>query len=139
MYLAKKESLRLLQNAFLSAILVTCGQFSAKAQDAEDDEVYTVVEQMPEYQGGFNEFEKFLASELKYPAEAKQKQIQGVVFVHFIIEKDGTISDLRIIRSIEPSLDEEAMRIMRQSKWKAGKQNGKYVRVMTILPIRFNL
>ena len=101
-------------------------------------DVYSVVEEMPEYPGGMNELAKYLSENIKYPEEAKEIGIGGRVFISFIVEKDGSVNEVSVIRSVDPLVDNEAVRVVKtMPKWKPGKQNGKIVRVSYILPINF--
>mgnify|MGYP001042072677 CR=1 FL=1 len=105
-----------------------------------DKRVFTVVEQMPQFPGGNSEMSKFIYSNLKYPKEHQETAIQGRVFLRFIVEKDGSISNIKIERSIDSILDAEAIRVVESMpKWKPGKQNGEPVRVYYLLPIAFRL
>jgi TonB family protein len=101
---------------------------------------FMLVEKMPEYPGGENELYRYLATNIQYPAEAKKKGIQGRVFVTFIIEQDGRVTDVRILRGIGGGCDEEALRVVRaMPRWRPGVQKGKPVRVQYNLPISFKL
>jgi len=98
------------------------------------------VEKMPEPVGGFEAMYKFLQNNLIYPAEAKEKKIEGKVFVEFIIEKDGSVTHVKILKSVDPELDEEAVRIVKMMpKWIPGEQMGKPIRTCYQIPIRFTL
>jgi len=102
--------------------------------------VFTVVEEMPVYQGGVNELYKFLGNNIKYPQQAKDEQIQGRVFVSFVIEEDGKITNVKVLRGIGGGCDEEAIRVVSMMpNWTPGKQRGKNVRVAYNLPIKFTL
>lgn len=102
--------------------------------------VFTIVELMPGYVGGEEAMYKYLADNIKYPQVAKETNIQGNVFVKFVVEKDGSISDVRILKDIGGGCGEEALRVVKaMPKWNAGKQNGVPVRVEFNLPIRFTL
>ncbi|MBS4057114.1 MAG: M56 family metallopeptidase [Bacteroidales bacterium] len=104
------------------------------------DEVFTVVEQMPEYNGGMEAMMKFIASNITYPETAKRDTIQGKVFVQFVIETDGSVSNVKVLRGIGGGCDEEAIRVVESMpKWTPGRQRGKAVRVSFNLPIRFAL
>jgi len=106
----------------------------------KDNRVFTEVEQVPSFPGGLNKFYKFLQQNIKYPAEARQKKIQGKVFITFIIEKDGSFSNLRILRDPGYGCGAEALRVMKLSpKWNPGIQNGHKVRVQYTMPINFTL
>ena len=102
--------------------------------------VYDIVEQMPSFPGGPAELMKWLSSHVQYPAIAIESCIQGTVIVAFIVEPDGSVSNVEIVRSVDTDLDQEALRVVRQMpKWKAGKQDGSTVRVKFHLPIKFML
>jgi periplasmic protein TonB len=103
-------------------------------------EPFTVVEEMPGFPGGDAEMYKFITTTIKYPEEAKELGIQGKVFVNFVVEPDGSISDVRLIRGIGGGCDEEAIRVIKaMPKWIPGKQRGVPVRVYFNLPIKFTL
>ena len=107
---------------------------------AADGEVFQVVEEMPEFPGGMAECMKFLGKNIKYPAEAIEKGIQGRVIVQMVIEKDGTLTNAKIARGVDPLLDQEALRVVNLSpKWIPGKQRGEAVRVKYTLPVMFKL
>ena len=104
------------------------------------DEVYTIVEQMPEFPGGEAELLGFISRNIHYPEEAKKDGIQGRVFIGFVIEEDGSVSNVRNLRGVDSELDAEAMRVVESMpKWKPGMQRGQAVRVSYILPIVFKL
>ena len=99
-----------------------------------------VVEHMPEFPGGMKEFMNFLNSNIKYPETAIKKSIQGRVIVQFIVEKDGTPTEFKILRSVDSDLDKEALRVLnKMPKWKPGIQRGKAVRVKYTVPVTFKL
>ena len=104
------------------------------------EEVFMVVEEMPEFPGGTLALRQYLADALKYPVIAQQNGIQGKVYVNFVINKDGSVSDARIARGVDPSLDAEALRVVSLlPKWTPGKQRGVPVRVSYTVPINFQL
>ena len=106
----------------------------------EDNSLFKIVECMPEFPGGMKGCLDFIQTEMCYPEEAKKAGIQGRVILQFIIEKDGTAAQPRIVRSVHPLLDKEALRIIRQMpKWTPGKQDGKPQRVLYTIPISFRL
>ncbi len=101
-----------------------------------DDKVYKVCEQMPTYEGGDAALMKYIGENLKYPEEAKERGLQGRVVVSFIIEKDGSLTDVKVLRSVDRALDAEALRVVKgMPKWIPGRQNGQCVRVRYLLPI----
>lgn len=112
-----------------------------KQQSSQQDKVvFEVVEEMPIYPGGQNELMKYLAENIKYPATAVEKNIEGRVIVQFVVESDGHISNAKVARSIDPSLDAEAVRVINaMNKWTPGKQKGKNVAVRYALPIMFRI
>ena len=108
--------------------------------DSDEHEVYMLVDEMPEFPGGDKSLVQFIADNTKYPAEAKEKGIKGRVFVNFIVEPDGSISDIKVLRGIGGGCDEEAVRVVESMpKWKPGMQNGEAVRVSYNVPVNFKL
>ena len=106
----------------------------------EENKVFDVVEQMPSYPGGNGALMQYLSSHIKYPVIAEENGIQGRVICTFVVERDGSITDVRIAKSVYPSLDKEAMRVVSSMpKWIPGKQNGSAVRVKYTLPVTFRL
>jgi periplasmic protein TonB len=106
----------------------------------DDNQIFTVVEQQPQFEGGLEAMSKFIASKLRYPASARRMGVDGRVFVGFVVSKDGSISDVKIVRGISPDCDNEAMRVVKlMPPWKPGKQNGKPVNCRFVLPIVFKL
>lgn len=109
-------------------------------EEVVETEIFTVVESMPEFPGGMGELMKFLAQNIKYPPLAKESGIQGRVFINFVVEPNGTISNVKVLRGIGGGCDEEAVRVVESMpKWKAGMQRGKAVRVSYNLPVKFTL
>ena len=108
--------------------------------EKSNDSIYNVVEQMPEFPGGMDAMMKFIAGNVKYPEVAKDKGIQGRVFVSFVVEKDGSVSNVKVLRGIGGDCDEEAVRVISSMpKWKPGMQKGEPVRVSYCIPIMFKL
>jgi protein TonB len=106
----------------------------------EETKVFDVVEQMPSFPGGDAELMKFLSTHIKYPVVAEENGIQGRVIATFVVERDGSISDVKVIKSVDPSLDKEAIRVLKSMpKWIPGKQNGSAVRVKYTVPVTFRL
>ncbi len=106
----------------------------------EDNTAFITVEVQPSFMGGNSEMYKFLGKNLKYPAAAQRANIQGKVFLSFIVEKDGSITDIETMKGIGFGCDEEAMRVVKlMPKWIAGKQNGRNVRVKFTIPVFFRL
>lgn len=108
--------------------------------NAQNDEVFTVVEVQPEYPGGDEARILYLQKNIQYPSEARKAGIQGTVYLTFVVEIDGTLTDVRILRRIGGGCDEEAVRVVKMMpKWKPGTQKGKPVRVQFNMPLRFIL
>ena len=106
----------------------------------EQQAIFTVVEEMPQFPGGMGEAMRFLAQNIKYPKAAQQAKIEGRVIVQFVVGKDGSVSDIQIMRSVSPDLDAEAIRVVgMMPKWIPGKQRGKAVTVKFTMPIMFRL
>jgi len=109
---------------------------------AEEPQIFTIVEENPEFPGGEVELFKYLGKNTKYPAIAKDAGIQGIVYVQFVVMEDGSINPnmITILRGVHPALDNEAIRVVKKMpKWKPGRQRGKPVRVYYKLPFRFTL
>ena len=102
--------------------------------------VFDVVEEMPSFPGGQGALMSYLASNIKYPVVAQENGVQGRVIVSFVVERDGSISDVKVARSVDPSLDREAQRVVKSMpRWTPGKQNGHTVRVKYTVPVVFRL
>jgi len=107
---------------------------------AQGETIYNVAEQMPVPEGGYEAFYQFIEKEVKYPSLAIENKTEGRVFLQFVIEKDGSVNDIKIVRPIGDGCDEEAIRLLQMApKWKAGIQNGSPVKVKMICPIYFRL
>ena len=119
------------------------GKITAESSASKKEftgKVYEIVEQMPEYPGGLTALMNYLRVNIRYPAAAQKAGIEGRVIVSFIVEPNGSVSNLEIVRSVDTDLDQEALRVVRQMpKWKPGKQDGSTVRVKFHLPIKFML
>ena len=146
--------------ALLVAGNISCSQDASQTEDAKEEvvapvspeakeapadstakeEVFMVAEQMPEFPGGMKELLKFLQNNLKYPENAMKNNVQGRVIVQFVVEKDGTLTEFKVARSVDPDLDAEALRVLQiMPKWKPGMQRGKIVRVKFTVPVSFKL
>jgi len=131
----------------LKSVILSSGQFELKPDSTtgqltivNQEEVYTVVEQMPEFPGGESALPAFLGKEIKYPDEAIKNGIQGKVYVTFVVGSDGSVKNAKIARGVDPLLDAEAIRVVNEMpKWKPGKQSGKDVAVQFTIPINFKL
>ena len=110
-------------------------------EEASDEgEIFQVVEQMPEFPGGTQALMAYLSKNIKYPSVAQDNGIQGRVLVSFVVNKDGSIVDPEVIKSVDAALDKEAMRVIKaMPKWNPGKQRGKPVRVKYTVPVLFRL
>jgi protein TonB len=105
-----------------------------------ENKVFDVVEQMPSFPGGQGALMQYLANNIKYPVVAQENGVQGRVVVSFVVERDGSITDVQVVRSVDPSLDREAQRVVRSMpRWIPGKQNGQAVRVKYNVPVSFRL
>lgn len=106
----------------------------------ENEQIFVIVEEMPDFPGGDMELRKFIANNVKYPEDAQKNGIQGKVYVTFVVAKDGYVKNAKIARGVAPSLDEEALRVVNSlPMWKPGKQRGEYVNVAYTVPINFVL
>ena len=106
----------------------------------EETKVFDVVEQMPSFKGGDAALMEWLNKNIKYPVVAEENGIQGRVVATFVVERDGSITDVKIVKSVDPSLDKEAVRVLKSMpKWIPGKQNGQAVRVKYTVPVTFRL
>ena len=106
----------------------------------EENKVFEVVEQMPQFPGGPAALMEYLRSNTHYPVVAAENGVQGRVSISFVVEKDGSITDVQVARPVDPSLDKEAARVVNSMpKWQPGKQNGSFVRVRYIVPVTFKL
>lgn len=113
---------------------------TSTAQTKKNDMVFDVVEVMPQFPGGQIAMLQYLMKNIKYPEQAMKEGIQGRVAVSFIVEKDGSISDVKPVLSVHPLLNKEAVRVVKSMpKWSPGKHNGKPVRVRFNLPVMFKL
>ena len=109
-------------------------------EEEATEEIFVVVEQQPEFPGGMSALMKFLGDNIKYPVIAQENGIQGRVITNFVVERDGSITDVQVVRGQDPSLDKEAVRVIQtMPRWKPGQQRGKAVRVRFTLPVVFRL
>jgi protein TonB len=125
---------------FFSIIQVSIGQTKTNQVDSTANLVFTVVEEMPIFPGGEKKMTKFIKKNIVHPPAAYKEGRAGICYITFIVEKDGSLSDIRVLKGASggADLDEEALRVVKSMpKWKPGKQNGHAVRVAYNLPIRF--
>ena len=114
--------------------------FEEAPEEEEADEIFTIVEDQPGFPGGMGAFYTYVQKNLKYPNQARRMGIEGKVFVQFVVDKQGNITEVSPIKGIGAGCDEEAARVIKSSpKWSPGKQRGKAVKVRMILPITFKL
>lgn len=117
--------------------------FVPKAEEEpepEEEEILMIAETMPEFPGGMGALMKYLGKNIKYPTIAQENGVQGRVIVQFVVNKDGSIVDPVVVRSVDPYLDKEALRVIKSMpKWKPGEQQGKKVRVKYTVPVTFRL
>jgi TonB family protein len=130
--------------AALLAMVTLCAQEQPPPPPSMDDSeligTVPLVEEMPEFPGGQEALAAFMKKEVKYPKKAKRDGIEGTVYVSFVVDKDGSVTDVAVARGVDPLLDAEAMRAVRlMPKWKPGSQNGKPVKTRFHLPVRFKL
>ena len=109
-------------------------------EEEEVEEIFTIVEQQADYPGGIAKFYKFVGKKMKYPSTARRMNVQGKVYVQFVVDTDGSITDVKAMKGIGSGCDEEAVRVVKSSpKWNPGKQRGRAVKVRRIIPIVFKL
>jgi TonB family protein len=128
------------QRTFSMLQYVTDKNTSDHTPISASNEIFEVVDQMPEFENGFEGLISFLQENVKYPLTARSENIEGTSMISFIVEKDGTISDVKVLREFNASCDVESKRVVTlMPKWKPGKQNGEFVRTRMTLPIKFKL
>ena len=109
-------------------------------EQSESDEVFEVVDKMPSFPGGQGAMYDFIARNIQYPKVAEENGVQGCVIVTFIVKKDGSLSYVRVVKSVDPALDKEALRLIKSMpKWSPGINKGKYVNVTITVPVTFRL
>ena len=123
-----------------AAVEVKYTPVEVEEEDVEEQQIFQVVEEMPEFPGGMAECMKFLSKNIKYPTISQENGVQGRVIVQFVVNRDGSIVDPVVVRGVDPYLDKEALRVISMMpKWKPGKQRGKAVRVKYTVPVMFRL
>ena len=109
-------------------------------EEVEEEQIFTIVEDMPTFPGGDEALFRYLSENIDYPAMAADAGIQGVVYVSFVVDKDGQVKDVKVLRGIGGGCDKEAIRVVKSMpKWAPGRQRGKSVKVQYNLPVRFRL
>ena len=120
--------------------VLKANQQTVEEAKVEDTKVFTVVEQMPSFPGGDAALMAYLSKNIQYPPIAEENGIQGRVVATFVVERDGSITDVQVMRGVDPSLDREAIRVLKgMPRWIPGKQNGSAVRVKYTVPVTFRL
>lgn len=137
-----KDNSDIFDSDFKEDAAVKIVEFNDAEEEVEEYTPFVVVEEMPSFgPGGIDEFRNnYISKNLKYPDVAAENGIQGRVFINFVVEPDGRVTNVKVVRSVDPALDKEAVRVVSSSpKWKPGKQRGKPVRVQFTIPIIFVL
>ena len=123
-----------------AAVEVKYTAVEVEEEEVEEQQIFQVVEEMPEFPGGMGECMKWLGKNIKYPTISQENGVQGRVIVQFVINRDGSIVDAKVVRGVDPYLDKEALRVVNaMPKWNPGKQRGKAVRCQFTLPVQFRL
>ena len=123
-----------------AAVEVKYTPVEVEEEEVEEQQIFQVVEEMPEFPGGMAECMKWLGKNIKYPTISQENGVQGRVIVQFVVNRDGSIVDPVVVRGVDPYLDKEALRVIStMPKWKPGKQRGKAVRVKYTVPVMFRL
>lgn len=130
--------------SFIALSLQSCKTSKSSMMNSGDQhqnyEIYTLVDKMPSYPGGDEARMRFLQENIVYPVEARSKGYQGTVYLTFVVEPDGSITDVRVLKGVHPSIDNEAVRVIQiMPKWEPGTHRGKPLRVQFTMPIRFTL
>lgn len=133
-----------MKKLIIMALMAVFGLTTVSAQKTvvakKNQKVFDIVEQMPEYPGGQAALFEFISKNVKYPEDAVKKKVEGKVFVTFVVDTDGKITDVSLLRKVFPSLDAEAIRVISaMPNWIPGKQKGQVVRVKYTVPIMFRL
>ena len=131
---------KLLLMSLMAMLCLTTVSAQKTVVAQKNQQVFDVVEQMPEYPGGIQALLDYLMESVKYPEDAEKQKIEGRVIAIFVVETDGSISNVEVVKPVFPSLDAEAVRVLSgMPKWTPGKQSGKAVRVKYTVPINFQL
>ncbi len=135
------DDVDLFEMEFNEDVAVQVIEFVEEEEEVEEEEIFVIVENMPSFQGGdINKFREYINQNLRYPEIAAENGIQGRVILSFVVEPNGSVSNVRILRGVDPALDKEAIRVVQSSpKWVPGSQRGKPVRVSFNIPIIFVL
>ena len=123
-----------------AAVEVKYTPVEVEEEEVDEQQIFQVVEENPEFPGGMKECMKFLSNNIKYPQISQENGVQGRVIIQFVVNADGSIVDPVVVRGVDPYLDKEALRVIKlMPKWKPGKQRGKAVRVRYTQPVLFRL
>ena len=123
-----------------AAVEVKYTPVEVEEEEVDEQQIFTIVEEQPEFPGGMAECYKWINKNLNYPTISAENGVQGRVTVNFVVNTDGSIVDVKVLRGVDPYLDKEAVRVVsKMPKWKPGKQRGKAVRCSFNLPVRFKL
>lgn len=124
----------------IASLLTSVGAFAQKDNSDKKDSVFVQAEQLPAYKGGLEAFYTFAASNLTYPEEAKKNNVEGKVYVQFVVAKDGKLEEIKVLKGIGHGCDKAAIELIKKSAdWIPGRQKGKIVKVQMTLPISFKL
>ncbi|OHX67282.1 energy transducer TonB [Flammeovirga pacifica] len=122
------------------AIEVVEDDYTAESDEKVEEEILDIVQKTAEFPGGLGKFYKFLGKNIKYPRQAQRMNVTGKVYVQFVIGKDGSITDMKVVKGLGAGLDEEALRVLKLSpKWSPAEQRGRIVRQRMVIPISFKL
>ena len=131
---------KLILISMMAAVCLMTASAQKTVVSQSNQSIFDSVEQMPEFPGGMSALIDFLSSNIKYPEDAIKQNIGGRVIVMFVVETDGSITNVRVARTVFPSLDSEAIRVVKSMpKWKPGKEKGRVVRVNYTLPVIFSI
>ena len=123
-----------------AAVEVKYTPVEVEEEEVEEEQIFQIVEEAASFPGGIGECMKWLGKNIKYPTISQEYGVQGRVIVQFVINRDGSIVDAKVVRGVDPYLDKEALRVVNQMpKWSPGKQRGKAVRCQFTLPVQFRL
>ena len=135
-----------MKRLIIMSLMATCclttvlAQKTVVSQKDQKEDPFNVVEDMPEFPDGIEAMIQFISNNIQYPADAQKQKVDGRVLVNFVVEKDGSITEVKVIKPTFPSLDAEAVRVVKaMPKWKPGYQKGQAVRVQFTMPINFSL
>lgn len=124
----------------LALLIASSGVVAQETKDVDDSSFFTLVETMPEYKGGESALLSWIGKNVEYPKKAKKKRIEGVVYVSYIVDVDGKVVDVRVVRGVHKLLNKAAVKCIKKlSGYTPGRQKGKPVKVQFTIPIRFKM